>query len=225
MKDKPQGKVSMQEVAAKTKKREPNELIVPKAEIYTSNDEVKTVLSKEEKDILDKQYQSRIDYNNNISDLDEDYKNYLPFRKILVRCQVKEPQRSEFGIIFDTGTNTVAAKTQSGFGYLPNEQSKYAFSRKAIVVALPIDYRGKLEVGDFITLTRGCTITTKAGKDIPESVPFAFFLPEWQNLEPPHDVNNKHFGYMLVSEYEQVEGFIGKEIKTPKIKTIQNKRK
>lgn len=145
---------------------------------------------------FDKDEKEREEYNKNILNIDSDYANFQPNNKVLVRCRVLEY------IVLDSGIAVkpsipVAIRTQNGVGIKETQESPYPYSVEAVVVAVPENYE-KFSKGDVVVIPKGHTLATKENTEVPFHMPRAFMLPEWSQLEPPTDIKNKHYGYLLV---------------------------
>jgi len=145
------------------------------------------------------------DYNARVSEIDPLYGDLKPIRKILVRCFHKEPQRSELGLILPVDEMEVKVPTQTGQGIIGVVKSPWAFSKRAVVVAVP-DYSkpelAKLKVGNIIQLNNGVLKAVKGSKDMSFDLPNAFTHHEWGKVTPPESKKSPHYGYFLVPEHE-----------------------
>lgn len=145
------------------------------------------------------------EYNAKVSEIDPLYGNLKPIRKILVRCFHKEPQRTEGGLILPVDEMEVKVPTQTGQGIIGVVKSPWAFSKRAVVVAVP-DYSkpelAKLRVGNVIQLNTGVLKAVKGSKDMSFDLPNSFTHHTWGKVTPPESKKSPHYGYFLVPEHE-----------------------
>ena len=156
---------------------------------------------------FDKDSADRTAYNESVPTLDSGYMAFEPYRKILVRCYVHAYYES--GGVLIKPSVIVEVPTQSGYGYLPHEESPYPYSTRAVIVSAP---KGKeaegFTPGREVLLLPKTVMAFKAGKDYPFHMPRAFMLPEWQSTEPPTSIKDRHYGYLLVDPMVDVQGFL-----------------
>jgi hypothetical protein len=150
----------------------------------------------------DLQLESKISqYNSEITNLDPDYANLTPITKILVRCYHIETERSPAGLITKP-TVQVKVPTQNGVGYIGRVESPYAYQKRAVVVSVPDRYskdeNSQIKPGTIVQLSSNPLIARSAGKDYDFDMPYAFTHYSWQDILPPKDCLNKHFGYLII---------------------------
>jgi hypothetical protein len=193
MKDKPKNRTSLEEFAGdyKSTKRKSG-LFMP--------EEPKLVDVKTDSN-FDKDKLTRENYNKAIVNIDEDYARFIPNnRKILVRCKVLEYHVSKTGIVTKPD-NLVAVRTQNGYGIKGLEENPYPYSVEAVVISVPEGY-DKYAKGNNVIIPKRNTIATKENTEVPFHMPNSFMLPEWKGLEPPTNMNNKHYGYLLLNDHD-----------------------
>jgi len=153
------------------------------------------------------------EYNENIKDLDPDYTSVVPNNKVLVRVFHLNTERTAGGLIIEP-TVRVKIPTRSGYGYIGDAESPWQYSQKCVIVSVPagtseelvsklsngeeMRYKNPLRVGSVCQLGPSA-LQPKGGSDGAVDIPSAYTLPEWPDGRPPTDLNNKHFGYLMVS--------------------------
>jgi hypothetical protein len=155
---------------------------------------------------FDEDAKERAEYNEKVKVLDPEYSSFEPYRKILVRCYVHNYY--EAGGVLIKPNVTVEVPTQSGYGYLPSEESPYPYAPRAVIVAVP---KGKENEGFVpgreVMLMAKTVMAFKAGKDYPFHMPRAFTMPSWSSQEPPTSMKSDHYGYLLVDPMADIQGF------------------
>jgi len=145
------------------------------------------------------------EYNDKILELDPMYSTTKPIHKFLVRCFHLEMGRSPGGILLPPKV-VINVPTQNGIGTLAEIDSPWMLSKKAVVVALDARTRNSdapiLKVGDIIQLGSNPIKGKKAGKDFAITLQAAFMHHTYEDVQPPTDITNPHFGYLLVSLME-----------------------
>jgi len=155
---------------------------------------------------FDTDAKERGEYNEALPQLDPNYTAFEPYRKILVRCYVQ--QYYESGGVLIKPSVIVEVPTQSGYGFLPSEESPYPYATRAVIVAAPKNKEQEGFVpGREVLLTNKTVMAFKAGKDYPFHMPRAFTLPSWGSVEPPTSIKSEHYGYLLVDPMVDVHGF------------------
>lgn len=191
-KDKPKGKTSMKEFASDFKStRTKSGLFIPEKESV----EPITLDSN-----FDNDKELREKYNKELVTLDKDYTNFIPNRKILVRCKVLEYEITESGLAIKPSVE-IAIGTQNGYGIHSTQESPYPYSVEAVVVSVPEGYE-KYKPGDSIVIPKGHTLAGRENIEVPFHMPRAFTLPVWKQLEPPTNIENKHYGYLLIENVD-----------------------
>lgn len=185
----------MDEFAKKFKSaKRPSGLIVP------DNDLDLGIVRPDTTSDFDSDKEEREQYNKGLPTLDAEYTNFIPTNKVLIRCKVLEYEELSSGILTKP-TIMVPVRTKSGVGFHADQESPYPYSREAIIVSVPKDFQN-YKAGDVVIIPNHMVLATKAHKDSPFHMPNAFTLPEWKELEPPHSMKSKHYGYLLISHHE-----------------------
>lgn len=200
MKDQPANRLKMEDVAAKLEKKgtgKKGKLIIPDNELYVPSG-IPTGESAEEK--------ARIAYNQNINNHLDEYTNFVPTRKIIVRCYVME-YYMENGIL-QIPDLQVPVRTANGVGHKGFEKSPWPYSRKAVVVAVPPNH-DVYKPGDLVLLDRGVTLTApKQNSEMPFHMPKGFTTDSWNDMEPPHSMKSEHYGYLILEPLSEILGIL-----------------
>lgn len=146
------------------------------------------------------------EYNSIVTTLDKDYAEFTPFNGVIVRAFHKEMLVDE-----NTGLVISAPKTvipDMGVQGAPVEmiESPWAFSRKAVVVSVPEDFKA-YKAGDIVQLSHDAVLVTKMRQD-DFRVIHSFTLWEHQDFQPPTSKKDKHYGYFLIDPYKHIHGRI-----------------
>lgn len=150
---------------------------------------------KTEKEILD--------YNDKIKNLNPLYSELTPLSGFIVRCKYIAPTRSPGGLIMPNNIK-VKVPTQNGLGTLATFDSPYAYQRVAVIVATSNNYLTSKEGNK---LTAGAKVQLKdtplRAKSLGKDDPVAFLVNgfthySWTDPNPPTDITNEHFGYLLI---------------------------
>lgn len=150
--------------------------------------------------------EARIAYNSKINDHLEEYVNFIPTRKILVRCFVME-YYEENGIL-QMPEIDVPVRTANGVGHKEFQKSPWPYSRKAVVVSIPKNH-DIYKPGDLVLLERGVTLTApKQNEAMPFHMPKGFTTDSWNDLEPPHSKASPHYGYLILEPTTDILGII-----------------
>jgi hypothetical protein len=140
-------------------------------------------------------------YNQSITTLDPDYTNLYPIRDVLLRVFVNEPEVTESGLIISQ-KEIVPIPTRNGQASWAEVESPYPYSTKAIVVA--VNKNSELVPGDIVYLqnrqVQAAVIGTSNEATI--TIKNAFVHPDLKAQIPPKDPSNKHYGYLLLPEYD-----------------------
>jgi len=138
------------------------------------------------------------DYNGSISDFDTDYSEMQPNGlSVLVRLFAKEP-KLENGL-YHYNSPQIAVQTTSGVGIKEYVNSPYPFTKKAIVVAVSPRLQSEYKPGELVQISDIPVVCPFPGqKDV---IPvYSFLHYEYDDILPPHEVTNKHFGYFMIPE-------------------------
>lgn len=200
MKDKPRRALTMQESATelerkrgKEKRKKVNPLIIPDNTLIG-------VKSTSEKNALNTQFDKYDEdvkwYNENITGFDEEYTKFVPQRGVIVRCFLVEGKWTELGVYLKPNI-TVPVKTANGMTFKEYQDSPYPYSPKAVVVSIPRNY-STYKPGDVVILDRYVVQATKVNVEAPFHLPAGFTMPSWAEMEPPTDIKDRHYGYLLI---------------------------
>ena len=155
----------------------------------------------------EKQEQVIKDYNSNLTTLDPNYQNIIPFNRILVRMFHIVAERTESGIIIEPKI-PMKEITQNGIGIRQTMNSPWPYMRKGIVVATP-ENDPWLKPGDLVEVDKHAVLALKPSVDHPPVLEHGFTSSDWTGTEPPTDLENPHFGYLLI-DYRLILGKIKK---------------
>jgi hypothetical protein len=144
-----------------------------------------------------------IKYNETIQNLDPVYANLNPLNHIIVRVVLKEMQRTESGLL---KPNTIFVKkpTESGFGYIAEMESPFPYTLKAIIVAVPDQFKDKFKSGQFVYLNEEQVEAVALGKGNNAAIRIknVFTHPEFfVESGTPSEPANQHYGYLKVNPY------------------------
>jgi hypothetical protein len=204
MKDRAKMKTTMQDHATnkfggeKTK----SGIIMPSKKVIKSKKVVKTT-PDQDYDQLDKDI---IDYNNKVTTLDKDYKEFTPFTGIIVRAFHKEMQKDpKTGLVISAPTTIIPDMGVQG-APISKIASPWAFSRKAIIVAVPENFE-TYKPGEIVQLSLDAILVSKMHQG-DFRVIHGFTLWEYQDFQPPTSKKDKHYGYFLIDPYKHIHGRI-----------------
>jgi len=135
-------------------------------------------------------------YNENIESFDEDYSSVVPTdMQLLIRLYAKEPKLVNG--LYEYNAPKVPVQTQAGTHIKEYVDSPYPFTKKAIIVAVSDRLKNEFKAGEIIQIADIPVHCPFPGKR--DVVPaFAYTHYEYDNVQPPSDVDHKHFGYFLV---------------------------
>ena len=153
----------------------------------------------------EKQEQVIKDYNSNLTTLDPNYQNIIPFNRILVRMFHIVAERTESGIIIEPKI-PMKEITQNGIGIRQTMNSPWPYMRKGIVVATP-ENDPWLKPGDLVEVDKHAVLALKPSVDHPPVLEHGFTSSTWTDTEPPTDLKNPHYGYLLI-DYRLILGKI-----------------
>lgn len=201
MKDKPKMQETMQDHAINKFAGEKSKggIIMPGLKPVKSKKAEQVIMENTNFDELEADIKS---YNSKILELDTDYKEFEPNTKVLIRAFHKEPVYSN-GIMISPPVSFVPERGVQG-AIMRTTQAPWAFARKAIVVSVPDNY-DKYKPGDIVQVSGGAVACVKESQS-EFSLPLAFTLYEWQEMNPPTSKNDKHYGYFLVDPYQHIYG-------------------
>ena len=199
MKDQPANRLKMEDLAVKLEKQgtgKKGKIIIPDNELYVPDVMKSTGETQEQKD--------RIEYNKNIENHLDEYLNFEPTRKIVVRCFVMEYY--EQNGILQIPDIQVPVRTANGVGHKEFQKSPWPYSRKAVIVAVPKNH-DIYKPGDIVLLERGVTLTApKQNSEMPFHMPKAFTTDSWNDMEPPHSMKSEHYGYLILEPLNEILG-------------------
>jgi len=136
------------------------------------------------------------EYNAKLKDLDELYTNLSPFRNIIVRMFHVEAEKTESGLILEPSI-PMKEMTQNGIGIRKTMNTPWPYQRRGVVVAVP-EYEAWLKPGDVVEVDKHCIVAVKPSVDHEPVLEFGFTESSWLSQEPPTDLTNRHFGYLLI---------------------------
>ena len=141
-----------------------------------------------------------IEYNDNISTIDEDYSKLHFFNKVLVRMYTKPLKRNNDGLLMPS-EQIVPVPTKAGYGNLMALRNPWPFDRIAVVVSTPSYMQTDLPVGSRIIINAAITQGKLLGNGDQGYVdlPFKFLHPDFIEGESmPLDPLHKGYGYMAI---------------------------
>jgi hypothetical protein len=141
------------------------------------------------------------EYNESIKELDPMYSNLIPVSKILVRCYVMEYTRTEGGLLIKPIV-TIPVPTQNGIGKIGDVETPFPYQTKAIVIAAPKRYEETYPVGATVQLSSSPIKAVSRGKDSGIDLPYAFTHASYPYPGVPANVEDRHYGYLLVPPME-----------------------
>lgn len=198
--DKPAKRTTMQDVQEDIRKRNGDlpKLFGMEPKINLSETDKQAIKNLEEKmayNPLDDKVKKINEYNKNIYNLNEKYASFRPFNDILVRVVLKSPLE---GRVIVPIVDKIPIMTRNAQGVLHEIENPFPFSTKVVIVSVP-DNEKFIKPGDTMVIP---PIPAKApipGNDYILEVPYSFWLPEWEDVTPPKDPSNEHYGYLLIS--------------------------
>lgn len=99
----------------------------------------------------------------------------------------------------------VPVKTQNGMAIKEMTDSPYPFSRKAVVVSIPEGYQ-TFKVGDEVLVDKHCVMATKINDNAPFHLAKGFTMDTWTEIEPPTNMLDPHYGYLLLEPNTEILG-------------------
>lgn len=142
-----------------------------------------------------------IAYNENIFNLNPEYTELKPIRKVLLRVFTLPAKTDDNGILI---ANTLYVKklTDSGFGYAGEIENPFPYSKKAVVIAVPEVLKSSLNVGEIVLLSddQVNAVTAGSGNNAEVIIKNAFVRPDvYLKRQIPTEPSNAHYGYVLVA--------------------------
>jgi len=206
--DKPLMQTTMEEHAKKEFPKGKKKTIIHMPDqklIGVDKDRTKVQEAQINKEHWDKQAKLVKQYNENLTNLDEDYKQFVPHKDLVVRAFYKDYEERN-GILMVPKVNQLVM-TQNGVGFLEPEESPFVFKNLVVVVAVPEGYE-KYKPGDILQVTWNLVLPVpKQKNDTNRNVlPNSFTLHTYQEITPPENIEDKHFGYFLADPYNQIVG-------------------
>lgn len=147
------------------------------------------------------------EYNTNLVNLDPSYQNIIPFNRILVRMFHIVAERTPTGLIIEPKI-PMKEITQNGIGIRQTMNSPWPYMRKGIVVATP-ENDPWLKPGDIVEVDKHAVLALKPAVDHPPVLEHGFTASTWTDTEPPTDLKNPHYGYLLI-DYRLILGKVKK---------------
>jgi hypothetical protein len=145
-----------------------------------------------------------INYNKTLEEtITEEYKQFEPFWRIIVRCELKE-SKIENGIYMPAKVE-VPVKTANEMAFKEYQDSPYPYTTSAVVVAVPKGFT-KYKPGDWIVLDRNVILATKQNINAKFHLPFGFTMPSWTEFNPPRNPESPHYGYLILDPSKQTHG-------------------
>lgn len=140
-------------------------------------------------------------YNEKVTELDPKYSTLQPNAGFILRCFIMtgdEGMRDDSALIIGTeGLPKIPVKTRNGQAIWREVTDKFAYRGKAVIVAAPsveTDY----QPGDIVQINAPRTACPLPESDF-QIVEQAYLHPDSKHLNPPTDVTDEDFGYVLVS--------------------------
>lgn len=156
-------------------------------------------------DYLESQVQ---EYNNNILEVADRYKNFVPFQGILVRCYHRQSTVTSTGLYIPMEAIVVNERTQNGIGVRETLPSPWQYSRTALVIASSPQYGDQFKFGQKVLLNVSAIQAGKQSVDAPFILPNGFTHSEDPNNQPPKDFSSEDYGYLKIDPYKYLDGFI-----------------
>lgn len=135
-------------------------------------------------------------YNDNLNNLDELYTNLSPFRKVVIRMFHVVAEKTANGIILEPSL-PMKEMTQNGIGIRKTMNTPWPYQRRGVVVSVP-EYEAWLKPGDIVEVDKHAVQAIKPSVDHEPVLEFGFTHSSWLSQEPPTDLTNRHFGYILI---------------------------
>ena len=141
------------------------------------------------------------EYNKNIFELDTLYASVKPINSYIVRVFLFEP-------VVDNGVlvpykQIVAVPTNNGMADFAEIESPYPYSNRAVIVSTP-EMTSILKPGDVVQLGSNPVKPQVNGRgyNARVSIPAAYVHPSTNSLEIPKNINDRHYGYLIIPLHE-----------------------
>lgn len=150
--------------------------------------------------IDESEFKSVIEYNKNITNLDEDYTKLTPVYDVLVRVFAIEPEITKEGI-YIPHTEVLAIPTKNGMANLYEVPSPFPYSTKAVVVSSCDD---KFKQGDIVQVAPVSVkpLVQGTAENAIVVMPKGYVHPDSKLKQVPKDITSKHYGYILVAPFD-----------------------
>jgi hypothetical protein len=159
-------------------------------------------------------YDESLKYNENISNHDEKYENFVPLEKVLIRVFRRLPVVTSIGdtqIIVDTNGSADYAKVMrqaaTGQNFTAKQvPTEFKLSTKAVVVAVP-SFEQRIKKGDVVCIDQ--LVTQAVAFDGGEEIIYQYWFvhPDSNKAVPPHNPSDSDYGYALVPNHV-IKGFL-----------------
>lgn len=193
MKDRPADQLRMEEVAARLGDRGTGKkgvLMVPDSVILGADNTEAERITREV-------------YNKGIRNIPVEYSEFVPYRKVIVRCYVLEYIEKN-GILVKPEI-MVPMKTPNGYTVERMVNSPYPYSRRAVVVSVPENFTS-FNAGDEVLLDKHVVLANKENKNADFHLPHGFTTDSWPQIEPPTNMKDEHYGYLIVEPNTHILG-------------------
>lgn len=138
------------------------------------------------------------EYNSKVVDLDPQYTSIRPLQQLIIRAFLIEPKISESGLVTPF-KEVLQVPTKSGVGAAREYETDWPYNQKGVIVSVPAGMTS-LKVGDIVQLSpRAIQVGMKgSGNNASPVIANGFIHVDSGLFEIPKDVDNKHYGYVLV---------------------------
>lgn len=145
-------------------------------------------------------------YNDSLwSSVDSRYRDFEPVRRMVVRMFVMEPSYSEGGLFLGSD-RLVPVPTQSGHGFLPPARSAWPYSSYGVIVNVPSMWRDRFSPGQYCVVSKAAVVAKVFSKETPQHLPNGFTLPPYYDPEPPTNIKDVDYGYLLIDPNTELIG-------------------
>lgn len=149
---------------------------------------------------IEKDYKERVEYNENLSNIDSDYSSLTPLRDVLVRVSARVHKKNDSLGLLPIDAPKVPVKSMNTKGVWKYVDDFYLFSTTAIVVSA--NEYSPLKKGDFVHISAECisVIAPQAQNDQLIIPKYGYVHPskEWDDI--PTKPTDKDYGYLLIPE-------------------------